>query len=133
MAKVDRPGKGESPLCLPRDYTVVDTETTGLSSETCGLIEVGALRVRDGEVTETFSTLIQPPWREVQRGGECTTWGLIWPFYTIPSKSIWGGPAEMTPWIISALLKKCCRRCPITGWGMWRRLWGSPMREHTGP
>jgi DNA polymerase-3 subunit epsilon len=72
MAKVDRPGKGESRLCLPRDYTVVDTETTGLSSETCGLIEVGALRVRDGEVTETFSTLIQPPWREVQRGGEWT-------------------------------------------------------------
>ena len=32
MGKVDRPGKGESRLCLPRDYTVVDTETTGLSS-----------------------------------------------------------------------------------------------------
>jgi DNA polymerase-3 subunit epsilon len=72
MAKVERPGKGESRLCLPRDYTVVDTETTGLSSETCGLIEVGALRVRGGEVTETFSTLIRPPWREVQRGGEWT-------------------------------------------------------------
>lgn len=72
MAKVERPGKGESRLCLPRDYTVVDTETTGLSSETSGLIEVGALRVRGGEVTETFSTLIRPPWREVQRGGEWT-------------------------------------------------------------
>ena len=72
MGKVDRPGKGESRLCLPRDYTVVDTETTGLSSETCGLIEVGALRVRSGQVTDTFSTLIRPPWREVLRGGEWT-------------------------------------------------------------
>ena len=33
MAKVDRPGKGESWCAFP-DYTVVDTETTGLSSET---------------------------------------------------------------------------------------------------
>ena len=32
MAKPQRPGKGESVLCLPRDYTVVDTETTGLST-----------------------------------------------------------------------------------------------------
>ena len=38
MAKPDRPGKGESRLCLPRDYTVVDTETTGLSTESCSLI-----------------------------------------------------------------------------------------------
>lgn len=72
MAKVDRPGKGESRLCLPRDYTVVDTETTGLSSDTCGLIEVAALRVRGGEVVGTFSTLIRPPWREVLRGGVWT-------------------------------------------------------------
>ena len=28
MAKPQRPGKGESVLCLPRDYTVVATETT---------------------------------------------------------------------------------------------------------
>lgn len=72
MAKVDRPGKGESRICLPRDYVVVDTETTGLSSESCSLIEVAALRVRDGEVRETFSTLLQPPWREVLRNGEWT-------------------------------------------------------------
>ena len=39
MAKPQRPGKGESVLCLPRDYTVVDTETTGLSTESCCLIE----------------------------------------------------------------------------------------------
>lgn len=69
MAKPSRPGQGERRICLPRDYTVVDTETTGLSTETCGLIEVSALRVRGGQVVEEFSTLIRPPWRQVLRTG----------------------------------------------------------------
>ena len=51
---------------------MVDTETTGLSTDTCGLIEVSALRVRNSKVQDTFSTLIRPPWREVQRNGEWT-------------------------------------------------------------
>ena len=62
MAKPQRPGKGESVLCLPRDYTVVDTETTCLSTESCCLIEVSALRVREGRVAAEFST---------PRGGRC--------------------------------------------------------------
>ncbi len=70
MAKPSRPGQGERRICLPRDYTVVDTETTGLSTETCGLIEVSALRVRGGQVVGEFSTLIRPPWRQVLRDGE---------------------------------------------------------------
>ena len=70
MAKPQRPGKGESVLCLPRDYTVVDTETTGLSTESCCLTEVSALRVREGRVAAEFSTLIRPPWREVQKNGQ---------------------------------------------------------------
>lgn len=70
MDKPQRPGKGESVLCLPRDYTVVDTETTGLSTESCCLIEVSALRVREGRVAAEFSTLIRPPWREVQKNGQ---------------------------------------------------------------
>ena len=51
---------------------MVDTETTGLSSEACSLIEVSALRVRGGQVQEEFSTLIRPPWREVEKQGEWT-------------------------------------------------------------
>lgn len=72
MGKVQRPGKGERRICLPRDYTVVDTETTGLSSESCSLIEVSALRMRQGVVTEEFSTLLRPPWREVRKDGQWT-------------------------------------------------------------
>ena len=70
MAKPSRPGQGERRICLPRDYTVVDTETTGLSTESCCLIEVSALRVREGRVAAEFSTLIRPPWREVQKNGQ---------------------------------------------------------------
>ena len=70
MAKPQRPGKGESVLCLPRDYTVVDTETTGLSTESCGLIEVSAPRVREGRVAAEFSTHFRPPWREVQKNDQ---------------------------------------------------------------
>ena len=49
---------------------MVDTETTGLSTESCCLIEVSALRVRQGRVAAEFSTLIRPPWREVQKNGQ---------------------------------------------------------------
>ena len=49
---------------------MVDTETTGLSTESCCLIEVSALRVREGRVAAEFSTLIRPPWREVQKNGQ---------------------------------------------------------------
>ena len=66
------PGCGRSRICLPRDYTVVDTETTGLSAGSCGLIEVAALRVRGGQPVEEFSTLVRPPWREVRKNGEWT-------------------------------------------------------------
>lgn len=70
MAKPQRPGKGESVLCLPRDYTVVDTETTGLSTESCCLIEVSALRVPGGPGGGGVLHSHPPPWREVQKNGQ---------------------------------------------------------------
>lgn len=41
-------------------FVAVDIETTGLSPEQNEIIEVGALRVREGQVTETLSVLIKP-------------------------------------------------------------------------
>lgn len=61
MAKPQRPGKGESVLCLPRDYTVVDTETTGLSTESCASSRCPPCGCREGRVAAEFSTLIRPP------------------------------------------------------------------------
>ncbi|MCR5430652.1 MAG: 3'-5' exonuclease [Eubacterium sp.] len=43
-----------------RDYVCVDIETTGISPQHAQIIEIGALRVRDGEVVDTFSQLIDP-------------------------------------------------------------------------
>lgn len=41
-------------------FVVVDLETTGGSSETCKITEVGAVKVRAGEVLGEFSTLVNP-------------------------------------------------------------------------
>lgn len=45
---------------LPDDYTVLDIETTGFSSLHSEIIEIGALCVRGGQVTDEFSKLIKP-------------------------------------------------------------------------
>lgn len=65
-----REEKGNSLMGLPLDYVVVDTETTGLDPQYCGLIEASALRVRGGRVTDSFSSLIRPPKLELYCGGE---------------------------------------------------------------
>lgn len=61
---------GRSLVALPLNYTVVDTETTGLNAGGCQLVEVSALRVRDGEIVGTFSTLVRPDLREAVWKGE---------------------------------------------------------------
>lgn len=43
-----------------KDYTIFDLETTGLGVSRLEIIEIGALRVRNGEVTDTFQQLIKP-------------------------------------------------------------------------
>ncbi len=40
------------------DYVVLDVETTGLNPAKDKLLEIGAARIIDGEVSETYSTLI---------------------------------------------------------------------------
>ena len=42
------------------DYTVFDIETTGLSPEYNKIIELSAVKVRNGEIIDTFSQLINP-------------------------------------------------------------------------
>ncbi len=45
---------------IPFDFTVLDLETTGLNPKTDKIIEVGAIRVREGEICEEFSALVNP-------------------------------------------------------------------------
>lgn len=42
------------------DCVVFDVETTGLDPNTCEMIEIGACKVRDGKIIETFSVLMKP-------------------------------------------------------------------------
>jgi len=44
---------------LPR-YVTFDFETTDKDVETCGVVEIGAARVVDGEIVERFHTLVNP-------------------------------------------------------------------------
>ena len=43
-----------------KDYVVIDLEMTGLNAKTDKILEVAALRVRDGKETESFCALINP-------------------------------------------------------------------------
>ena len=52
--------KGRSLMKLLTDYVVIDIETTGLTPSKDEIIELGAVRVRNGDITDTFSELIRP-------------------------------------------------------------------------
>ena len=53
--------KGKSLLSFPERYTVIDIETTGLDSSFDSIIEIGAMKIADGKVESTFSSLLKPP------------------------------------------------------------------------
>jgi len=48
-----------SPYLAQNDFVVYDFETTGLSPENCQVIEIGAVKIHNGKITEIFSTLIK--------------------------------------------------------------------------
>ncbi len=55
-----RPHKGNSLLEVITDYVCLDIETTGLDPKCDSIIEVGAVRYRNGVESERFSSLINP-------------------------------------------------------------------------
>ena len=42
------------------EYVIFDLETTGLDPDTDAIIEISALKVKDGEIVDEFSTLVNP-------------------------------------------------------------------------
>lgn len=52
--------KGKSLLEDINDYTVFDLETTGLNVNTCEIIEIGAIKVRNGNIVDKFSSFVKP-------------------------------------------------------------------------
>ena len=43
-----------------KDYLCLDLETTGLNPKLDKIIEIGAVKVRQGEITDTFSAFVKP-------------------------------------------------------------------------
>lgn len=74
-SNASRAQKGRSLIGFPHDFCVVDLETTGLNPYTDSIIEIGAIRYRGGVVEDTFSSLLQPPYRYYY-------YGYVSPFIT---------------------------------------------------
>ena len=55
-----------------KNYTVIDLEMTGLSAKNDKIIEIGAARVRGGQVTDTISMLVNPKQHIPQRVQDLT-------------------------------------------------------------
>lgn len=60
MSDLKRPGKGKSIIAFPNDFCVVDLETTGLMPEWDEIIEIGAIKVINGQEVERFQTFVKP-------------------------------------------------------------------------
>lgn len=56
----DRACKGKNSRSVLNDYTVIDLETTGININQCEVIEMAAAKVRNGEITDKFSTFVKP-------------------------------------------------------------------------
>lgn len=50
-----------------KDFVCIDLETTGLTPKTNHIIEIGAVKVKDGRVADTYSALVNPGRRLEQR------------------------------------------------------------------
>lgn len=59
----DRSGKGKGLVCNLCNFTVIDLETTGLDPKYDDIIEVGAVRYRNGEAVAEFSSLVNPGYK----------------------------------------------------------------------
>lgn len=43
-----------------KNYVIYDFETTGLDANTCEIVEIGAIKITDGIISDTFQTLVKP-------------------------------------------------------------------------
>lgn len=71
--------KGESLLRFPKDYIVLDLETTGVNPNVDKIIELSAIKYRDNQEVDRFSTLVNPQrWlsKEVQDITHIRPWDL---------------------------------------------------------
>lgn len=65
-----RENKGKNLIALPSEYIVIDIETTGFDYRFYDIIEVAALKISNGICVDSYSSLIQPPLKEVWKFSE---------------------------------------------------------------
>ena len=53
--------KGRSLTRLPRDYTIIDIETSGLNPVKDYIIEIGCIKYRKGKELNRYTSLLRPP------------------------------------------------------------------------
>lgn len=69
---MERINKGKSIIDFPENYTIVDIETTGLDTKYDSIIEIAAIKVRNEDVIDTFTTLVNPPYIDLTDFPEIT-------------------------------------------------------------
>lgn len=52
--------KGDSLICFPEEYVVIDIETTGFDPSVDKIIEIAAIKVSDNEIIDTYQSLVKP-------------------------------------------------------------------------
>lgn len=57
---------------ISQDYTVIDLEMTGLHPKNDAILEVGAAKIRNGEVTDTMDIFVNPGRKITQEITELT-------------------------------------------------------------
>lgn len=57
---IGREQKGNSLLAFPDNFTIIDLETTGLDPTFDEIIELGAIKIRNGNIVDTFNSLVKP-------------------------------------------------------------------------
>ena len=55
-----------------QDFTAIDVETTGLNPKTEKMIEIGAVKIRDGKIVAKYDSLINPGRKLEERITELT-------------------------------------------------------------
>ena len=60
------------------DYVVFDLETTGISPKTDEVVEISAVKVEHGKVTDEFSTLVNPKRRIPYGASRVMALRMIW-------------------------------------------------------